>query len=74
MPGDIKVSSDGVSLSWKVFVAAFVLVIGYYVGTQIAPLRRDVTTNSAEAKEAKVERAKMLERIHDLELKVKGGS
>lgn len=70
MSGDIEVSSNGVSISWKVFVAITVGAFGYYVATQIAPLRAEVQ----QGRQDLVELSKKVERM-DLDINnLRGGS
>ena len=70
MSGDIEVSSNGVSISWKVFVGITVAAFGYYVATQIAPLRAEV----AQGKQELMELSKKVERM-DLDIdNLRGGS
>ena len=44
MGDDITVDKEGISISWKLFVAAVIAMLGFYVASQVAPLQAAVST------------------------------
>ena len=42
MSDDIAVDKVGILIPWKLFVGAVVAMLGFYVATQIAPLRGEM--------------------------------
>ena len=71
MTEEVMLNKAGILIPWKLFVGAVVAMLGFYVATQIAPLRGEMMAMQAELANQKVQIATLQSQIFAMDNRTK---